>query len=62
MSQESRQFEESVADAADCIVEAEGSIDAAIDQLVERRSANPQNARIDEALAYLRHRRGGPDG
>lgn len=56
MSQQTRQFEQTVVDAADCYVAHEGSIDAAIDELVERRQNERLGGRIEEALAYLRYR------
>ena len=57
MSQQPLDFERSVADAADCYVAQEGSIDAAIDALVERRGEF-EAGRVEEALAYLKHKRG----
>ena len=57
MSQQPLDFERSVADAADCYVAQEGSIDAAIDALVERRGEF-EEGRVEEALAYLKHKRG----
>jgi len=56
MSQQQPSFDESVADAADCYVANEGSIDAAIDELVERRESERLGGRIEEAIAYLRYR------
>jgi len=56
MSQHQPSFDESVADAADCYVAHEGSIDAAIDVLVERRESERLGGRVEEAIAYLRYR------
>ena len=56
-----RTFDESVADAADCYVEHEGSIDAAIEALVQRRENERLGGRIEEALAYLRYRGDGDE-
>ena len=53
MSQQPLDFERSVADAADCYVAQEGSVEAAIDALVERRGEF-EAGRVEEAIAYLR--------
>jgi hypothetical protein len=49
-------FDESVADAADCLVKAHGLEDA-IAELQERRREQDETGRVTEALAYLRYRR-----
>jgi hypothetical protein len=49
-------FDESVADAADCLVEEHGLEDA-IAELQQRRREEKETGRITEALAYLRYRR-----
>jgi len=56
MSQQQPTFDETVADAADCYVAQKGSIDAAIDALVERRESERLGGRVEEAIAYLRYR------
>lgn len=58
MSQQPARFDETVADAADCVVAHLGSVDAAIEQLAERRKHEDLGGRIEEALAYLRYQEG----
>ena len=60
MSHQPLDFDRSVADAADCYVAQEGSVDAAIEALVERRGEF-EAGRDEEAIAYLRYK-GGDDG
>ena len=62
MSQQTRQFDESVADAADCYVEHEGSVAAAIEALADRRPDAEAEGRVEEAIAYLRYTEGADDG
>jgi hypothetical protein len=58
---ESPDFDATVTDAADCLVEAHG-LEGAIAELQERRSAGEENGRVNEALSYLRYAyRGGTD-
>lgn len=58
MSNQQLQFEQAVADAADCYVNDLGSIDAAIEALQERRNKRDDPGRCEEAIAYLRHKEG----
>lgn len=58
MSQQTRQFEQSVVDAADCYVEHEGSVAAAIEALADRRPDADAEGRVEEAIAYLRRKEG----
>jgi len=54
MSQQSLSFDQTVAEAADCYVARYG-LREAIDRLEARRGPDA-DARVDEALAYLKHR------
>lgn len=56
MSQQPLSFDSSVAQAADCYVARYGLAEA-IARLEARRGPDA-DARVDEALAYLKHKRG----
>ena len=56
MSQQPLSFDPSVAEAADCYVARYG-LSEAIERLEARRGPDA-DARVDEALAYLKHKRG----
>ena len=54
MSQQPLSFDTSVAEAADCYVARYG-LEGAIERLEARRGPDA-DARVDEALAYLKHK------
>jgi hypothetical protein len=56
-ARESPDFDATVTDAADCLVEAHG-LEGAIAELQARRDAGGDNGRVNEALAYLKRKRG----
>jgi len=57
MSQQPLSFDQTVAEAADCYVARYGLAEA-IKRLEARRGPDA-DARVDEALAYLKHKEGG---
>ena len=57
MSQ-TRSFDESVTDAADCYVEQCGDVESAIEALADRRPDPDANGRVEEAIAYLKRKEG----